>query len=173
MEDLAAENKKKKKTGGFQSMNLIPPVFKAIMGKGFNVPTPVQRKSIPYILEGRDVVVCSRTGSGKTAAFIIPMVNKLRAHSNIVGSRALIISPTRELALQTHQVLKQFIKHTDLKVSLILGGHGFEGQFESLACKSKIRQPGYYYCDAGPADAALQRNGPPIKQGNFLKRSKC
>jgi len=69
------------------------------MGKGFNVPTPVQRKSIPYILEGRDVVVCSRTGSGKTAAFIIPLVNRLKMHSKIVGSRALIISPTRELAL--------------------------------------------------------------------------
>jgi ATP-dependent RNA helicase DDX54/DBP10 len=59
-------------------MNLHAPVFKAIMGKGYNVPTPVQRKAIPYILEGRDVVVCSRTGSGKTAAFIIPMVHKLK-----------------------------------------------------------------------------------------------
>lgn len=56
-------------------MNLIPAIFKAVMGKGYNVPTPVQRKSIPYIMEGRDVVVCSRTGSGKTAAFIIPLVN--------------------------------------------------------------------------------------------------
>jgi ATP-dependent RNA helicase DDX54/DBP10 len=62
-------------------MNLIGPVFKAVMTKGYNVPTPVQRKAIPYILEGRDVVVCSRTGSGKTAAFIIPLLNKLKQHS--------------------------------------------------------------------------------------------
>ena len=66
-------------------MNLIPQVFKAVMAKGYNVPTPVQRKAIPYILEGRDVVISSRTGSGKTAAFIIPMLNKLKSHAKIVG----------------------------------------------------------------------------------------
>ena len=71
-------------------MNLIGPVFKAVMNKGFNVPTPVQRKAIPYILEGRDVVVSSRTGSGKTAAFIIPMLNKLKQHSKIVGKTFLM-----------------------------------------------------------------------------------
>jgi ATP-dependent RNA helicase DDX54/DBP10 len=61
---------------------------------------------IPYILEGRDVVGCSKTGSGKTAAFVIPMINKLKNHSNIVGSRALVVSPTRELAIQTSLVIK-------------------------------------------------------------------
>ena len=91
---------KKKKSGGFQSLNLNPAIFKAIMGKGFNVPTPIQRKVIPHILEGRDIVACSRTGSGKTAAFIIPLVNKLKSHSKTVGARALILTPTRELALQ-------------------------------------------------------------------------
>lgn len=90
---------KKKKGGGFESMNLIYPVYKAIKNRGFNMPTPIQRKAIPLILEGRDIVACSRTGSGKTAAFIIPLVNKLKAHSRVVGSRALIVLPTRELAL--------------------------------------------------------------------------
>lgn len=91
---------KKKKGGGFQSMNLKRPIFRAIMSKGFNVPTPIQRKVIPLILEGRDVVACSKTGSGKTAAYMIPLINKLEKHSVVVGSRALILLPTRELALQ-------------------------------------------------------------------------
>ena len=90
----------KKKSGGFQSMNLKPSIFRAIKAKGYNLPTPIQRKVIPLALEGRDLVACSRTGSGKTAAFLIPMLNKLEKHSNVIGARALIISPTRELALQ-------------------------------------------------------------------------
>ncbi len=91
MEENIELLKKKKKSGGFQSMNLIPPVFKAIMGKGYNVPTPVQRKAIPFIMEGRDVVVCSRTGSGKTAAFIIPLIHKLKQHSTVVGKNTFFI----------------------------------------------------------------------------------
>ncbi|KAL4442578.1 hypothetical protein ABPG74_006980 [Tetrahymena malaccensis] len=129
---------KKKKGGGFESMNLVYPVYKAIKNRGFNMPTPIQRKAIPLILEGRDVVACSRTGSGKTAAFIIPLINKLQNHSRIVGARALIVVPTRELALQIASVLKTFIKFTDLTYTLIVGGHGLEGQFESLASNPDI-----------------------------------
>lgn len=99
-EDISLPKQKKKKSGGFESMNLKAPIFKAIKAKGFNLPTPIQRKVIPLALEGRDLVACSRTGSGKTAAFLIPLLNKLEKHSSIVGVRALIISPTRELALQ-------------------------------------------------------------------------
>jgi len=80
-------------------MNLISAVYKAIKAKGYNMPTPVQRKIIPQMLAGRDIVACSKTGSGKTAAYLIPLINKLQAHSTIVGARALIIVPTRELAL--------------------------------------------------------------------------
>ena len=78
---------------------------------------------IPYILEGRDVVGCSKTGSGKTAAFVIPMINKLKSHSSIVGSRALVVSPTRELAIQTSLVIKQMAKYTNLTHTLLIGGH--------------------------------------------------
>ncbi|KAJ2810225.1 ATP-dependent RNA helicase dbp10, partial [Coemansia sp. 'formosensis'] len=100
---VQAQNRKSKKSGGFQSMGLHPPLFRAVMNKGFKVPTPIQRKAIPVIMQGRDVVGMARTGSGKTAAFLIPMVNKLKAHSAKVGSRAIVLSPSRELALQTHQ----------------------------------------------------------------------
>lgn len=106
-EDISLPKQKKKKSGGFESMNLKPPIFKAIKAKGFNLPTPIQRKVIPLALEGRDLVACSRTGSGKTAAFLIPLLNKLEKHSSIVGVRALIISPTRELALQV--IIIQFL----------------------------------------------------------------
>jgi len=131
-------NNKKKKSGGFQSMNLIYPIYKAILGKGFNVPTPIQRKTIPLILEGRDVIASSKTGSGKTGAYMIPVLNRLKGHSTIVGTRALILLPTRELALQTAAVFKQFAKFTDLVHAIIVGGHGFEGQYESLASNPDI-----------------------------------
>jgi len=97
---------KKKKSGGFQSMNLAYPIYKAILSKGFNVPTPIQRKVIPLILEGRDVIASSKTGSGKTAAYMIPILNRLKGHSTIVGTRALILLPTRELALQVNSLLR-------------------------------------------------------------------
>ena len=80
-------------------MGLISPVYRAIKAKGFNVPTPIQRKTIPLLLEGRDVVACSRTGSGKTASFLIPLINRLKQHNTLTGARALIMVPSRELAL--------------------------------------------------------------------------
>ena len=68
------------------------------MVNGLKVPTPVQRKTIPIIMEGRDAIICYKTGSGKTLAYLLPMINKLKCHSKIVGARALIIIPTKDLA---------------------------------------------------------------------------
>lgn len=81
-------------------------VSKGITKQGYQQPTPIQRKSIPPILDGKDVVAMSRTGSGKTAAFVIPMLQKLKQR-DVKGARALLISPTRELAMQTFKVVKE------------------------------------------------------------------
>lgn len=75
------KGKPAKKSGGFQSMGLGTSLLKSITRKGFSVPTPIQRKTIPLLLDGLDVVGMARTGSGKTAAFVIPMIEKLKAHS--------------------------------------------------------------------------------------------
>ncbi|KAM4708557.1 ATP-dependent RNA helicase DDX54 isoform 1-T2 [Discoglossus pictus] len=129
---VRAQNKKKKKSGGFQSMGLSYPVYKGVMKKGYKVPTPIQRKVIPVILDGKDVVAMARTGSGKTACFLIPMFEKLKAHSAQTGVRGLILSPTRELALQTLKFTKELGKFTGLKTALILGGDRMEDQFAAL-----------------------------------------
>ncbi|XP_013359039.1 PREDICTED: ATP-dependent RNA helicase DDX54 isoform X2 [Chinchilla lanigera] len=131
-EMVRAQNKKKKKSGGFQSMGLSYPVFKGIMKKGYKVPTPIQRKAIPVILDGKDVVAMARTGSGKTACFLIPMFERLRTRSGQTGARALVLSPTRELALQTMKFTKELGKFTGLKTALILGGDRMEDQFAAL-----------------------------------------
>ncbi|KAL5967355.1 ATP-dependent RNA helicase DDX54 [Taenia solium] len=95
-----ANRKNKKRAGGFQAMGLSQAVFNGIARKGYKAPTPIQRKAIPVILSGRDVVAMARTGSGKTAAFLIPLLERLKRHQD-TGARALLLSPTRELAMQT------------------------------------------------------------------------
>ncbi|KAI9723924.1 MAG: ATP-dependent RNA helicase dbp10 [Candelaria pacifica] len=122
-----------KKGGGFQAMGLSATLLKAITRKGFSVPTPIQRKTVPLLLDGQDVVGMARTGSGKTAAFVIPMIEKLKVHSAQIGTRALIMSPSRELALQTLKVVKEFGRGTDLRSVLLVGGDSLEDQFTSMA----------------------------------------
>ena len=117
------------KGGGFQAMGLGANLLKAITRKGYSVPTPIQRKTIPLVIDGQDVVGMARTGSGKTCAFVIPMIEKLKCHNAKVGARALILSPSRELALQTLKVVKELGRGTDLKCVLLVGGDSLEEQF--------------------------------------------
>ncbi|KAK3990042.1 putative ATP-dependent RNA helicase DBP10 [Cladorrhinum sp. PSN332] len=132
------QGKTVKKGGGFQAMGLNANLLRAITRKGFSVPTPIQRKAIPLVLERRDVVGMARTGSGKTAAFVIPMIERLKAHSAKVGARALILSPSRELALQTLKVVKELGRGTDLKTILLVGGDSLEEQFGQMATNPDI-----------------------------------
>jgi ATP-dependent RNA helicase DDX54/DBP10 len=129
---MTANKRKNKKSGGFQSMGLSYNVLKGVLRKGYKVPTPIQRKSIPLILEGKDVVAMARTGSGKTAAFVVPLLERLRTHSAKTGVRALILSPTRELALQTYKFTKELSRFTDLKSAVVLGGDSMDKQFACI-----------------------------------------
>ncbi|KAI8547833.1 hypothetical protein RHMOL_Rhmol07G0226500 [Rhododendron molle] len=133
--DLKRREKHKKaaKSGGFESMGLSLNVFRGVKRKGYRVPTPIQRKAMPLILSGADVVAMARTGSGKTAAFLVPMLEKLKQHLPQGGVRALILSPTRDLALQTLKFTKELGRYMDLRISLLVGGDSMESQFEELA----------------------------------------
>ena len=116
-----------------ESMNLHPPLFHALRRKGYRLPTPVQRKTIPLIMAGHDVVAMARTGSGKTAAFLLPLLHRLRSHSLVAGARGLVLSPTRELALQTLKVVTDLAHFTDLRSCALVGGDLLEAQFQALA----------------------------------------
>ncbi|XP_054734095.1 ATP-dependent RNA helicase DDX54 [Anastrepha obliqua] len=123
---------KAKKSGGFQSMGISYEVLKGITKRGYKIPTPIQRKTIPLILEGRDVVAMAKTGSGKTACFLIPMFEKLKNREPTKGARALILSPTRELAVQTYKFIKDLGRFMDLKTILVLGGDSMDSQFSAI-----------------------------------------
>jgi ATP-dependent RNA helicase DDX54/DBP10 len=128
-----SKNAKKMKGGGFQSLALSAEVLKGVMQMGYRVPTPVQRKSLPVTLTNVDTVVMARTGSGKTAAFLIPVLEKLKEHSAKVGARAIVLSPSRELALQTLTFARKMGRFTGLRFALLVGGDSMEKQFEALA----------------------------------------
>ncbi|KAI8424568.1 hypothetical protein MSG28_003024 [Choristoneura fumiferana] len=132
--------KKKKGSGGFQSMGLSFPVLKGITKRGYKQPTPIQRKTIPLALENKDVVAMARTGSGKTACFVLPILDKLLAPTNKAtpgkNLRALILSPTRELALQTLKFVRELGKFTGLSSAAILGGESIEQQFSVMSGKA-------------------------------------
>ncbi|XP_017066380.1 ATP-dependent RNA helicase DDX54 [Drosophila eugracilis] len=123
---------KAKKSGGFQSMGLGFELIKGITKRGYKVPTPIQRKTIPLILEGRDVVAMAKTGSGKTACFLIPLFEKLQRREPTKGARALILSPTRELAVQTYKFIKELGRFMELKTILVLGGDSMDSQFSAI-----------------------------------------
>ncbi|KAF7458607.1 DEAD/DEAH box helicase family protein [Cryptosporidium felis] len=120
--------------GAFQSFGFSQKLLKAIKRIGFALPTPIQRKCFPAILAGRDAVVMARTGSGKTAGFVLPMIERLGCgHSQIVGIRGVILSPTRELALQTCRVVRKLASETDVVTCALIGGSSLDRQFESLS----------------------------------------
>lgn len=105
----------------FNNFNLSEPIIKALASKGYAEPTPIQREAIPAILSGKDVVACAQTGTGKTAAFCIPILQKLSARRSD-HVRALILAPIRELAMQVSANLKQYGKNLSLRTAVIYGG---------------------------------------------------
>jgi ATP-dependent RNA helicase RhlE len=120
----------------FEKLNLIDPILKAVKAEGYTIPTPIQEKSIPIVLQGTDLLGCAQTGTGKTAAFAIPilqLLNEERTHAH--GPRAikcLILTPTRELAIQIGESFGAYGKNLSLKHTVIFGGVGQQPQVNAL-----------------------------------------
>src|SRR5881628_756564 len=115
----------------FQSLGLDPPLLRAVQRLGYTSPTQVQAQGIPAILAGRDVIGSARTGSGKTAAFLLPIIQRLTKHP-ARGTRVLVLSPTRELAVQTENMLKDLARGTPIKGKAVYGGVGMHLQVRAL-----------------------------------------
>lgn len=128
---------KKAKAGSFASFGFSKFLLSNISKKGYKQPTPIQRKSIPLIIDNRDVVGMARTGSGKTAAFVLPLIEKLKLRRP-TGVRAVILSPSRELALQTYKQVKEFSRGTDLQSIVLIGGDSLEEDFGKMVTKPDI-----------------------------------
>jgi ATP-dependent RNA helicase RhlE len=109
----------------FQSLNIIEPILKALNEEGYVNPTPIQEQSIPIVLQGNDLLGCAQTGTGKTAAFAIPIIqllSKEKLFGNRRKIRSLIVTPTRELAIQIDESFKAYGRHTELRSTVIFGG---------------------------------------------------
>jgi ATP-dependent RNA helicase RhlE len=116
---------------GFIALGLGDRIAYAVQQKGYETPTPIQAQAIPVVLTGRDVIGSAQTGTGKTAAFSLPIFQRLGTHTG--GPRCLVLEPTRELALQVEESFKEYSKFTDLRTTVIYGGVGYGKQREELA----------------------------------------
>ncbi len=103
----------------FESLNIIEPILRSLKEEGYTVPTPIQEKAIPIILNGTDLIGCAQTGTGKTAAFAVPILQLLGRNKTFDRKRrirSLIVTPTRELAIQIDESFKAYGRHTGLKM---------------------------------------------------------
>src|SRR3954469_20374116 len=114
----------------FTSLGLSPSVLDAIIDAGYTVPTPIQSQAIPLIVQGRDVMGLAQTGTGKTAAFTLPIVDRLLGGPR--RTRVLVLTPTRELCIQVEESVRKYAKHAPLGVAPIYGGVPLEPQQKKL-----------------------------------------
>src|SRR6478672_774997 len=135
----------------FESLGLTPELLRAVADQGYTEPTPVQSKAIPLVLAGRDLLAGAQTGTGKTAAFVLPILQRLHdsdpyagvapsAHAKPVqrAVRCLVLTPTRELALQVEESVRTYGRHRPMRSVAIYGGVGFEPQARALRAGTPI-----------------------------------
>jgi ATP-dependent RNA helicase RhlE len=109
----------------FESLNIIEPILKSLKEEGYSIPTPIQVQAIPIILKGTDLIGCAQTGTGKTAAFAVPILQLLSKNKSFDRKkkiRSLIVTPTRELAIQIEESFKAYGRHTGLTCTVVFGG---------------------------------------------------
>jgi ATP-dependent RNA helicase RhlE len=117
---------------GFSRFQLTPPLLQAINSLGYAEPTPIQALAIPEALKGRDIRACAQTGTGKTCAFVIPIVEHLICNPPTQKPTALILTPTRELAAQIIAVTHSLVKGSRIRTALVLGGVNINQQIRDL-----------------------------------------
>ncbi len=122
----------------FEDLGLMPELLQAVADNGYTTPTPIQVQAIPVILQGKDILGGAQTGTGKTAGFTLPMLQRLARHANASSSparhpvRALILTPTRELAMQVYESVKTYSKHLPLRAICLYGGVDIKPQIAEL-----------------------------------------
>jgi ATP-dependent RNA helicase RhlE len=121
----------------FSKLGLAPIILDGVRAAGYVQPTPIQLRAIPLVMGGRDVIGSAQTGTGKTAAFALPILSKLGQH-NGGGPRTLILEPTRELAAQVETAFRDYARFTNLKITVVFGGVGYGRQNDSLRAGTDI-----------------------------------
>lgn len=120
----------------FKDLQLIPPILSALNDLGYTQPTPIQEQAIPKVLQRKDLIACAQTGTGKTAAFSVPMIQQIQKiecdQNKPTALRGLILTPTRELAIQIEESIRDYGKNTDVKHTVIFGGVKQHKQVERL-----------------------------------------
>ena len=128
----------------FQTLGLMPELLRAVREQGYEHPTPIQIQAIPLVLEGRDLMGRAQTGTGKTAGFTLPLLQLLAPHASTSASparhpiRALILTPTRELAMQVEESVRTYGKHLPLRSTTIFGGVNINPQTKALRAGVEI-----------------------------------
>jgi ATP-dependent RNA helicase RhlE len=119
----------------FESLNIIEPILKSLKEEGYTIPTPIQVQAIPIVLQGTDLIGCAQTGTGKTAAFAVPilqLLSKNKSFNRKKKIRSLIVTPTRELAIQIEESFKAYGRHTGLTCTVVFGGVNQNPQTKAL-----------------------------------------
>ncbi|MEO8033920.1 MAG: DEAD/DEAH box helicase [Acidobacteriota bacterium] len=119
----------------FTALGLGPKITKAVREAGYTEPTPIQSKAIPVVLAGKDMIGIAQTGTGKTAAFILPILERLASHGSLSGRRgirALVVAPTRELVVQIEENARAYARHLHIKLATVYGGVGEQPQITAL-----------------------------------------
>ncbi len=120
----------------FTKLGLAPAVLDGVRAAGYVTPTPIQLRAIPLVLVGRDLIGSAQTGTGKTAAFALPILSRLASHAP--GPRVLVLEPTRELAAQVETAFRDYARFTNLKITVVFGGVGYGRQNDELRAGTDI-----------------------------------
>ena len=136
MEQVTTDNEGSEAAGSFDELGLSHLVLRAVTDAGYRVPTPIQREAIPLILKGRDVIGLAQTGTGKTAAFTLPIVDLLLNGPR--RTRAVVLTPTRELCMQVEEAVRKYARHAPLSVVAVYGGVPLDPQQKALRAGADV-----------------------------------